>query len=201
MRLLGGLALLASFGLIAAWIAVPTAFDSWFGEGTRSLIAAVMAALVGVSMTALLVFVYVAVPAAAPRQGRGADGRGRAGRHGRRRSRRAAASRAASRARSTGCPSAIVETTDAATIDRLTGVEQPPGAARVLFAEVERANRYERPLSVAFVDIDHFKAVNDTYGHAVGDVVLRGVAQTIKDEPPGAPTWSAATAARSSCSS
>ena len=57
-RLLGGLALLASFGLIAAWIAVPTAFDSWFSEGAHSLIAAVMAALVGVVMTALLVFAY-----------------------------------------------------------------------------------------------------------------------------------------------
>ena len=46
---------------------------------------------------------------------------------------------------------------------------------------MERASRYERPLCVAFVDIDHFKAVNDSYGHASGDIVLRGVAQTIAE--------------------
>src|SRR5206468_6713635 len=76
---------------------------------------------------------------------------------------------------------ALVDTNDRATFDRLTGVANRQSLLAALFAEVERASRYERPLSVAFVDIDHFKAVNDTYGHAVGDVVLRGVAQEISD--------------------
>ena len=74
---------------------------------------------------------------------------------------------------------ALVDTNDRATYDRLTGVANRQSLLAALFAEVERATRYGRPLSVAFVDIDHFKSVNDTYGHAVGDVVLRGVAQAI----------------------
>ena len=74
---------------------------------------------------------------------------------------------------------ALADTHDKATMDRLTGVANRQALLGELFAEVERAGRYERPLSVAFVDIDHFKAVNDSYGHAAGDVVLRGVAQTI----------------------
>ena len=65
-------------------------------------------------------------------------------------------------------------------MDKLTGVANRRALLVELFNEVERANRYERPLSVAFVDIDHFKAVNDTYGHAAGDIVLRGVAQAIQ---------------------
>ena len=73
----------------------------------------------------------------------------------------------------------MAETYDRATIDRLTGVANRQSLLAALFSEVERAARYERSLSVAFVDIDHFKAVNDSYGHAFGDVVLRGVAQTI----------------------
>jgi diguanylate cyclase (GGDEF)-like protein len=73
----------------------------------------------------------------------------------------------------------LAETHDAATTDRLTGVANRATLLESLFAEVERAGRYGRPLSVAFVDIDHFKQVNDTYGHAFGDAVLRGVAQTI----------------------
>ena len=69
---------------------------------------------------------------------------------------------------------------EAATVDRLTGVSNRAALLGSLFTEVERATRYNRPLSVAFVDIDHFKVVNDTYGHGAGDLVLRGVAQTIK---------------------
>ncbi|HEY7132601.1 MAG TPA: diguanylate cyclase, partial [Candidatus Limnocylindrales bacterium] len=179
-RLLGGLALLASFALIAALVAVPTATASWFDGGVTSIMGAVIAGLVGVMMTALLVFVYARfrlprLVKAAERMAAGElgvtvnskpTGGGLEGR----------LARALDR-----LSIAFVETTDAATMDRLTGVSNRATLLASLFAEVERANRYERPLSVAFVDIDHFKAVNDTYGHAAGDIVLRGVAQTIKD--------------------
>jgi diguanylate cyclase (GGDEF)-like protein len=80
-----------------------------------------------------------------------------------------------------GISASLADTHDRATVDRLTGVANRQALLAALFAEVERATRYERPLCVAFVDIDHFKAVNDTYGHGTGDVVLRGVAQTISD--------------------
>lgn len=45
---------------------------------------------------------------------------------------------------------------------------------------LQRAMRSERPLSVLILDIDHFKSVNDTYGHAIGDDVIRAVAKTIR---------------------
>ncbi len=72
---------------------------------------------------------------------------------------------------------AFHEAWDAATTDRLTRVANRATLLSQLIGEVERARRYGRPLSVAFVDLDRFKAINDTYGHDAGDVVLREVAE------------------------
>ena len=51
-----------------------------------------------------------------------------------------------------------------------------------LAAEVDRARRYESVVTVLMIDLDHFKGVNDTYGHPAGDQVLRDVAQLLQHE-------------------
>jgi two-component system, cell cycle response regulator len=67
-----------------------------------------------------------------------------------------------------------------ASTDGLTGLMNRRTLDERLSEAFAVARRYGRPLSVLMVDIDHFKAVNDTYGHAAGDAVLREVASRIK---------------------
>lgn len=69
---------------------------------------------------------------------------------------------------------------EAATTDRLTHVANRPMLLATLYEEVERAARYGRPLTVAFIDLDHFKPINDTHGHDAGDSVLTGVASVLR---------------------
>ncbi|MEO5884810.1 MAG: diguanylate cyclase [Candidatus Limnocylindrales bacterium] len=70
----------------------------------------------------------------------------------------------------------LTESHDAATTDRLTQIPNRGSVVATLIQEVGRAERHDRPLSIAFVDIDHFKDINDMHGHQVGDDVLRIVA-------------------------
>jgi diguanylate cyclase (GGDEF)-like protein len=64
--------------------------------------------------------------------------------------------------------------------DPLTGLLHHGQFWCSLKTEVARARRYDRPLSVAMVDIDHFKGLNDRHGHLAGDRALAGVAAAIR---------------------
>lgn len=66
-----------------------------------------------------------------------------------------------------------------ATHDPLTGVPNRRMFMSRAQAEIRRCHRYASPLSVVLVDLDRFKAVNDTYGHAVGDQVLVGFCELV----------------------
>lgn len=66
--------------------------------------------------------------------------------------------------------------------DWLTGVANRLSVGTTLEAEVERSHRYGRPLSLIMFDLDHFKAVNDRYGHEAGDEVLKALARTVTTE-------------------
>ncbi|HAH31852.1 MAG TPA: hypothetical protein DCL44_06010 [Elusimicrobia bacterium] len=65
--------------------------------------------------------------------------------------------------------------------DALTGAYNFRYFQEVLKAETERARRYKRPLSVLMLDIDHFKNYNDTHGHEMGNVLLKHLTQTIRE--------------------
>jgi diguanylate cyclase (GGDEF)-like protein len=66
-------------------------------------------------------------------------------------------------------------------IDTKTGLLNSSTWESEAEAEITRATRTGNPVSVALIDIDHFKAVNDTYGHLAGDTVLRAVSDAIRE--------------------
>ncbi len=74
-----------------------------------------------------------------------------------------------------------IRLTHMATTDPLTGIPN----RRVMEHDIDRysrlARRYKKPLSLVMIDIDNFKGVNDTYGHATGDEVLKKVARLIRE--------------------
>jgi diguanylate cyclase (GGDEF)-like protein len=66
-----------------------------------------------------------------------------------------------------------------AAMDGLTGLANRREFDHVLSREVNRSERSQEPLSLVVFDVDHFKAVNDAYGHLRGDEVLRSVGQVL----------------------
>ena len=69
----------------------------------------------------------------------------------------------------------------AAQMDSLTGINNRSAMDRSLQREVELSHRHDTSLSLLIIDIDHFKRVNDSYGHTAGDTVLKSMANCIKD--------------------
>jgi diguanylate cyclase (GGDEF)-like protein len=65
-------------------------------------------------------------------------------------------------------------------VDGLTGVHNKRYLLETLEREIPRARRHGRPLSLVMLDIDHFKKINDTFGHLAGDYVLKELAQLVK---------------------
>lgn len=65
--------------------------------------------------------------------------------------------------------------------DSLTNLYNRRTLEAKLEEDIKRAKRYKTPLSVCMLDIDYFKKVNDTYGHAIGDYVLQTLSTTIHD--------------------
>ena len=71
---------------------------------------------------------------------------------------------------------------ESSTRDPLTGADNRRNMDSRLQAEIAFAQRHRRPLSVILLDIDHFKSVNDRYGHQAGDQVLKSVAAVVRSQ-------------------
>ncbi|HEV3470288.1 MAG TPA: GGDEF domain-containing protein [Pyrinomonadaceae bacterium] len=71
---------------------------------------------------------------------------------------------------------------EAARTDHLTGATNGRFFVELAEAEINRARRHGHPFSVAYMDVDNFKTVNDRLGHSAGDRLLKAVADTLKQE-------------------
>jgi diguanylate cyclase (GGDEF)-like protein len=67
-------------------------------------------------------------------------------------------------------------------IDTLTGAYNRRAFRSMLDAAIEQRDRYEAPFVFAIIDIDHFKRVNDTYGHQKGDEVLKSIGKHLQQQ-------------------
>lgn len=67
-----------------------------------------------------------------------------------------------------------------ATIDFLTGAKNSRSFFELAGIEINRSKRFKRPFSVAYIDVDDFKTINDKFGHTVGDMLLQLMVGTIK---------------------
>jgi diguanylate cyclase (GGDEF)-like protein len=75
----------------------------------------------------------------------------------------------------------MVQANEVAQVDALTFLLNRRMIVQELQREILRAMRYDSPFSIALADIDHFKRINDVYGHLAGDEVLRQVAYLLRD--------------------
>ncbi len=76
---------------------------------------------------------------------------------------------------------ALEKEKELARLDTLTGLANRRAFYEALEKERARAHRYGRPLTVAYLDVDDFKRINDSQGHAIGDMVLVTMGQTLRE--------------------
>jgi diguanylate cyclase (GGDEF)-like protein len=75
---------------------------------------------------------------------------------------------------------AMQRESELAQIDYLTGAANRRFFTYLAQSEIDRCQRYQRPFSLVYIDIDNFKAINDNFGHLIGDQVLTSVVSLIK---------------------
>ena len=82
--------------------------------------------------------------------------------------------------KSTALANALGRLKELASRDELTGLHNRRHLMEILEQQEERARRHGEPFTLCILDIDHFKLINDSYGHGVGDEVLKGFSERIR---------------------